>query len=154
MLISRTTTPRDHRDADRLSQWAIKRPNPLAEESTESYGKAIIQAVIELESWEVMEITTYDFKLYKAGGFNFAIARAEMKNQILLTDNRVCVSAAFNSIREQRGLDFAMLMVTDVVGNSSRFILVNTPPILNDFPFAHQQDGTLRAYGVVSLKKQ
>ena len=54
----------------------------------------------------------------------------------------------------QRGLDFAMLMVTDVVDNVSRLVLVNEPPILDDLPYPRQPDGTRLASGVVSRKKQ
>jgi manganese-dependent inorganic pyrophosphatase len=101
-----------------------------------------------------MEIVTSDLKLYKAGEFNFAIAQAEVTNQLQLTDNLERVTTALNSLRAQRGLDFAMLMVTDVVGNSSRLVLVNPPPILDDLPYPHLQDGTLQADDVVSRKKQ
>ena len=61
---------------------------------------------------------------------------------------------ALNKLREQRGLDFAMLMVTDVVRNSSRLVLVNPPPLLDDLPYPHLQDGSLQADDVVSRKKQ
>ena len=154
VLTSPTTTPRDRVAAERLGRWAFKRPSPLAGESIESYGKAIIQAGVGLESRDGMEIVTSDLKLYQAGGFNFAIAQAEVTNQMQLTDNLVRVTTALNTLREQRGLDFAMLMVTDVVGNSSRMVLVNPPPILDDLPYPHLQDGTLQADGVVSRKKQ
>ncbi len=154
ILTSPTTTPRDQLAADRLGRWAFKRPGPLAGETIESYGKAIIQAGVGLESRDGRDIVTSDLKLYKAGEFNFAIAQAEVTNQMQLTDNLERVTAALNSLREQRGLDFAMLMVTDVVGNSSRLVLVNPPPILEGLPYPHEQDGTLQADGVVSRKKQ
>jgi manganese-dependent inorganic pyrophosphatase len=154
VLTSPTTTSRDQSAADRLARWAFKRPSPLAGESIESYGKAIIQAGAGLESREAMDIVTSDLKLYQAGDFNFAIAQAEVTNQLQLTDNLERVTRALNSLREQRGLDFAMLMVTDVVGNSSRLVLVDAPPILDDLPYPHMQDGTLQADGVVSRKKQ
>jgi manganese-dependent inorganic pyrophosphatase len=154
ILTSPTTTPRDQLAADRLGRWSFKRPSPLTGETIESYGKAIIQAGVGLESRDAMDIVTSDLKLYKSGGFNFAIAQAEVTNQLQLTDNLERVTTALNSLREQRGLDFAMLMVTDVVGNSSRLILVNPPPILEDLPYPHLQDGTLQADGVVSRKKQ
>jgi manganese-dependent inorganic pyrophosphatase len=57
-------------------------------------------------------------------------------------------------LQESKGLDFAMLMVTDVVGGSSRLVLPNGPPILNNLPYPPEADGTLRADGVVSRKKQ
>jgi len=154
ILTSPTTTPRDQIAAERLGRWAFKQPSPLAGESTESYGKAIIQAGVGLESRNAMEIVTSDLKLYKAGEFNFAIAQAEVTDQLQLTDNLERVTVALDSLRVQRGLDFAMLMVTDVVGNSSRLVLVNPPPILDDLPYPHLQDGTLQADDVVSRKKQ
>jgi manganese-dependent inorganic pyrophosphatase len=140
--------------AERLGRWAFKRESNLAGESIESYGKAIVQAGAGLESRDPMEVVTSDLKLYQAGGFNFAIAQAEVTNLMQLTDNLDRVRTALNSLRQQRGLDFAMLMVTDVVGNSSRLVLVNPPALLDDLPYPHLQDGTLQANDVVSRKKQ
>ncbi len=154
ILTSPTTTPRDHAAAERLARWALKRPSPLEGESIESYGQAIIQAGAGLEAREGKEIVTSDLKLYSAGGFNFAIAQAEVTNQMQLTDNLERVRTALGVLREQKGLDFAMLMVTDVVGNSSRLVLVNPPPILEGLPYPRLQDGTLQAEDVVSRKKQ
>ncbi len=154
VLTSPTTTSRDQAAADRLARWAFKRPSPLAGETIESYGKAIIQAGAGLEARDGMEIVTSDLKLYQAGGFHFAIAQAEVTNQLQLTDNLGRVTTALTTLREQKGLDFAMLMVTDVVGNCSRLVMVNTPPILEGLPYPRLQDGTLEADGVVSRKKQ
>jgi manganese-dependent inorganic pyrophosphatase len=154
VLTSPTTTPRDKLAAERLGRWAFKQSGPLAGETIESYGGAIIHAGAGLESREAMEIVTSDLKLYKAGGYNFAIAQAEVTNQMQLTDNLDRVSVALNALREQKGLDFAMLMVTDVVGNSSRLVLVNPPPLLEGLPYPRLQDGTLQAEDVVSRKKQ
>jgi inorganic pyrophosphatase/exopolyphosphatase len=47
-----------------------------------------------------------------------------------------------------------MLMVADMVGNASRLILVDAPPILNDLPYLRKSEGTFLAEGVVSRKKQ
>lgn len=154
VLTSPTTTPRDHLAADRLGRWAFKRPGPLVGETIESYGKAILQAGVGLESRDGMEIVTSDLKLYQAGRYNFAIAQAEVTNLLQLSDNLERVKVALNNLREQRGLDFAMLMVTDVVGNSSRVVMENAPHLLDDLPYPHLLDGTLQADGVVSRKKQ
>jgi manganese-dependent inorganic pyrophosphatase len=154
ILTSPTTTPRDKIAADRLGRWAFKRPSPLAGETIQSYGKSVIQAGVGLESRDAMDIVTTDLKLYQAGRYNFAIAQAEVTNQLQLSDNLERVTVALGSLCAQRGLDFAMLMVTDVVGNSSRLVMVNPPPILDDLPYPHLADGTLQADGVVSRKKQ
>src|SRR4030043_1914541 len=154
ILTSPTTTPRDRTAAQRLGRWAFKPPSPLAGETIDLYGKAIIQAGAGLESRDAIDIVTSDIKLYQAGGVNFAIAQAEVTNQVQLADNFERVKTALNKLREQRGLDFAMLMVTDVVRNSSRLVLVKPPPVLDDLPYPHLQDGTLQADDVVSRKKQ
>ena len=154
ILTSPTTTPRDQLAAERLGRWSFKRSSPLMDESIASFGKAIIQAGAGLESRDAVDIVTSDLKLYQAGGYNFAIAQAEVTNQMQLTDNLERVKSALNKLREQRGIDFAMLMVTDVVGNSSRLVLENPPPLLDDLPYPHLQDGTLQADDVVSRKKQ
>jgi manganese-dependent inorganic pyrophosphatase len=57
-------------------------------------------------------------------------------------------------LRESKGLNFAMLMVTDVVRGSSRLLLSNPPPILDNLPYTPQADGTYLAEDVVSRKKQ
>jgi manganese-dependent inorganic pyrophosphatase len=154
ILTSPTTTLRDKSAAERLGRWAFKRPSPLAGETVESYGRAIIQAGAGLESRDSMDIVSSDLKLYQSGGYNFAIAQAEVTDPMQLTDNLDRVLIALNKLREQRGLDFAMLMVTDVVGNSSRLVLVNPPPLLADLPYPRLQDGSLQADDVVSRKKQ
>jgi manganese-dependent inorganic pyrophosphatase len=65
------------------------------------------------------------------------------------------LTKALNDLRDKRGLDFAMLLITDVVRGSSQLILSsNQPPILNDLPYPPIPDGTRDAPGVVSRKKQ
>jgi len=154
ILTSPTTTLRDETAAERLGRWAFSRQGPLKGETIDAYGKAILQAGAGLESRDASDIVTSDMKIYEAGGFNFAIAQAEVTNLEQLTDNLERVREALAKLREQRRLDFAMLMVTDVVGNSSRLVLVNPPPILDDLPYPRNQDGSLQANDVVSRKKQ
>ena len=93
-------------------------------------------------------------KVYKSGGLEFVIAQAEVTDLMQLDEHLESLHAALNDLREKRGLDFAMLMITDVVDNTSRLILANAPPVLADLPYPKQTDGTLKAEGVVSRKKQ
>ena len=91
--------------------------------------------------------------MYEAGGYQFAIAQAEVTDLLQLDEHLRSPGQSAGRLREQRGLDFAMLMVTDVVGGSSRLLLVNEPPVLSDLPYPRQPDGTRLAEGVVSRKK-
>lgn len=154
ILTSPTTTERDHRAAERLGRWAFVRNGPLAGEDVKSFGQQVLQAGSGLSSRDMDEIVNTDLKLYEAGGFYFAVAQVEVTDLLQLKEHLEPLKEALNQLREKRGLDFAMLMVTDVVGGSSRLIRVNAPPILDDLPYPRLPDGSLRAEGVVSRKKQ
>jgi manganese-dependent inorganic pyrophosphatase len=100
------------------------------------------------------EVVSTDMKLYEAGGLNFAIAQAEVTSLLQLDEYLDGLRSALEELRRSNGLDFAMLMVTDVVSGSSRLILSNELPALNGLPYPLQPDKTRLAEGVVSRKKQ
>jgi manganese-dependent inorganic pyrophosphatase len=154
ILTSPTTTDRDHRAAERLGRWAFVRSGLLAGETVDSWGHQVLQAGSGLAMRDPAEVVSSDLKLYEAAGYKFAIAQAEVTDLLQLAEHREALLGALNALRERRGQDFAMLMVTDVVDNNSRLLLVNPPPILNDLPYPRLPDGTRRADSVVSRKKQ
>jgi manganese-dependent inorganic pyrophosphatase len=154
ILTSPTTTDRDRRAAERLSRWAFVKNHPLEGENLQSYGQQVLRAGAGLSTRDPQEIVGTDLKIYEAGGYQFAIAQAEVTDLHQLDEHLDSLSIALDDLRRQRGLDFAMLMVTDVVDNVSRLVLVNAPPIMDDLPYPRQQDGTRLATGVVSRKKQ
>jgi manganese-dependent inorganic pyrophosphatase len=154
IFTSPTTTERDHQAAERLSRWAFVRNGPLIGETIESFGKQVIDSGVGLSTRDADEIVNTDLKLYEAGDYKFAISQAEVTDMYQLSEHLDALQKALNNLRERRGVDFAMLMVTDVVGNSSRIVLMNAPPLIDDLPYPRLQDGTLKAEGVVSRKKQ
>ena len=92
--------------------------------------------------------------MYETGDYKFAIAQVEVTDLVQLSDMHEDLVNALKTLREKNGLNFTMLMVTDVVENGSRLILVNAPPVLDDLPYPREPDGTRMARGVVSRKKQ
>jgi manganese-dependent inorganic pyrophosphatase len=154
ILTSPTTTERDHRAAERLARWAFVRNGPLHGESIKTFGEQVLRAGSGLATRNPQEIVNTDLKMYDGGGFRFAIAQVEVTDLMQLQEHLSALHDALNALRERNGLDFAMLMVTDVVGGNSRLIVVNEPPILSDLPYPCQPDGTRVADGVVSRKKQ
>ena len=155
ILTSPTTTPRDKTAAERLSRWAFVGGSPLKGETIESFGKDLLSAGAGLSNREPEEIVSNDIKAYEAGGFKFAISQAEVTDLLQLSDHLKPLTKALDELKDKRGLDFAMLLVTDVVRGSSRLILSSeAPPILDDLPYPPLQDGTREARGVVSRKKQ
>lgn len=154
LLTSPTTTKRDELAAERLSRWAFIKGAPLEGESLKTFGEQVIQAGSGISSRDPGEVVNTDIKVYASGGEDFAIAQVEVTDLILLNEQLPSLQKALCDLRDKRGLDFAMLMVTDVVGGSSRLLLTDDLPILGDLPYPKQADGTLLAEDVVSRKKQ
>ena len=155
ILTSPTTTARDKTAAERLARWAFVGGSPLKGETIESYGKAVLSAGAGLSNRKPEEVVSTDIKAYEAGGFKLAIAQAEVTDLLQLSEHLEPLTKALNELRDKRGLDFAMLLVTDVVRGSSRLLVSSDhPPILNDLPYPPLSDGTRDAPGVVSRKKQ
>ena len=154
ILTSPTTTSRDHKAAERLARWAFIRNGPLAGLTIQTFGEQVLRAGSGLDRSPADEIVSTDLKVYESAGFRFAIAQAEVSNFLQLGEHLAELSQALTALRERRGLDFAMLMVTDVVRGSSRLVLANEPAVLGGLPYPLQADGTRLADGVVSRKKQ
>jgi manganese-dependent inorganic pyrophosphatase len=154
ILASPTTTDRDKQAADRLGRWAFTKSGPLAGETIQSYGKQVLDAGAGLTSRDPDEVVSTDLKVYEADSYRFAIAQAEVTDLVQLSEHLDTLRNALKALRDKRALDFAMLMVTDVVRGSSRLLVTDEPPELGDLPYPHLPDGTRRAEGVVSRKKQ
>lgn len=154
ILTSPTTTERDRQAAERLARWAFVGGSPLYGESIKSFGEKVVHAGSGLGVRKPKEIVTTDMKIYKAGGFQFAVAQAEVNDLYEVSEHQKELLTALDELKESRGLDFAMLMVTDVVRGSSRLLMANKPPALDGLPYQPLQDGSFMAEGVVSRKKQ
>jgi len=154
ILTSPTTTDRDHTAAERLSRWAFVGGSALAGETIRSYGEKVLSASAGLGTREPRDVVSSDMKIYRSGDYQFAVAQAEVSDLYEVSERLVPLNRALEDLREQKGLDFAMLMVTDVVCGSSRLLVANQPPVLEDLPYPPQTDGTRLAEGVVSRKKQ
>jgi len=155
ILTSPTTTDRDRVAAERLARWAFVGGSPLQGETIDSYGKAVLSAGAGLSNRKPEEVVSTDIKPFEGGGFKFAVAQAEVTDIMQLSEHLAPLTKALDDLRDKRGLDFAMLLVTDVVRGTSRLIITSSaPPILNDLPYPPMPDGTRDAPGVVSRKKQ
>jgi manganese-dependent inorganic pyrophosphatase len=154
ILTSPTTTPRDQQAAERLARWAFVWGSPLEKETIQTFGKQILAAGAGLSSREPIDVVTTDMKQYETETFRFAIAQAEVSDLYELNDFLEPLRDALQELRERRSLDFAMLMVTDVVQGDSRLLMVDAPMVLEELPYRPQPDGTRLAEGVVSRKKQ
>ncbi len=154
ILTSPTATERDHDAAKRLGRWAFVMGGPLEREDIQSYGEKILSAGAGLSSRTPKEIVSGDMKLYEGGSYRFAVSQVEVTDLLQLSKHLEGLKAALEDLRSKNAVDFAMLLVTDVVRGSSRLLIVEEPSELNDLPYPRQGDGTRLAKGVVSRKKQ
>lgn len=153
-LTSPTTTARDKMAANRLARWAIVKGSPLEKETILSFGEKVLASGSGLSSRDPNSIVTTDMKLYETGGYKFAIAQAEVSDLHELGEFIEPLKVALAKLKEQSNLDFAMLMITDVVNSASRLLFSDAPPALDELPYRPLHDGTMLADGVVSRKKQ
>lgn len=154
ILTSPTTTPRDHEAAERLARWAFVVGSPLAGETVQSYGEKVISAGTGLATREPADIVSADLKLYEEAGMSFGVAQVEVTSLVELDEYHDLLKEALIKLRDTKGLNFAVLMVTDVVRGSSRLLLTSDVPGLGGLPYPKLPDGTYRMPGVVSRKKQ
>ena len=155
ILTSPTTTPRDKQAAERLARWAFVGGSPLKGETIDSYSRAVVSSGAGLSNRKPEEVVSTDIKTYEAGGLRLAIAQAEVTDLVELSEYLEPLTRALDELKTRRSLDFAMLLITDIVRGSSRLIISsNAPPVLDDLPYPPLADGTRDAPGVVSRKKQ
>ncbi len=155
ILTSPTTTERDKLAAERLARWAFVGGSVLVDETVQSFGGKLLAASAGLGTREPADVVSGDMKIYNAGGYHFAIAQAEVSDLYEVSERLDVLTQALKSLRDSKGLDFAILMVTDIVRGSSRLLLTDSSPaILDELPYPPMPDGTRLAEGVVSRKKQ
>jgi manganese-dependent inorganic pyrophosphatase len=154
LLTSPTTTDRDKQAAGTLGRWAFVGGSPVDGETVESFGKALLEAGVGLETRNADEVVAGDLKLYDSAGLHFGISQVEVTDLSGVDEYVPQLGEALDDLREQRSLDFAMLMITDIVEGSSRVLTRAAPSILGELPYKPLADGSLEARGVVSRKKQ
>ncbi len=154
VMSSPTTTQRDHKAAERLAKWAFTWGSPLENETIQSFGEKVLSAGSGLSRRDPVDVVTTDMKKYEIGTLRFAIAQAEVSDLYELDEYLEPLKKALRELKERRSLDFAMLMVTDVVQGDSRLLMVDAPVVLDELPYRPRRDGTRLAKGVVSRKKQ
>jgi manganese-dependent inorganic pyrophosphatase len=154
LFTSPTTTKRDHRAAERLGRWAFSWDSPLKDETVQSFGKDVLKAGADISTREPEDIVTADMKTYQSADMEFSISQAEVTDLMQVDKLLPSLREALKKFCQARGLDFSILMITDVVRSSSRLITIDPPPTFDDLPYPSQPDGTRFAEGVVSRKKQ
>lgn len=153
ILTSPTTTKRDLMIAEKLMEL-IKKSEHLPFESYQSFGEALFSVSASLSVLSSDKIISTDLKLYDINDKSFGLAQIEVGNLNELGPRVAEINQALEGLCESKGLEFAVLMVTDVVRSNSRLVVAGNNALLRDLPYTPLPDSTLDATGIVSRKKQ
>jgi manganese-dependent inorganic pyrophosphatase len=145
ILRSPTTTNEDIRAANALAA--------LSELDIEQWGRDIFQHAASLTSADPDLAVSGDFKIYTEHGYRVGIAQVEVITLNDLDSVRIAYLEALQRTALKFALDWALLMVTDIIGEES--ILLSTAFTLADNMIYHRLDEhTFHLPGVLSRKKQ
>lgn len=145
MLKSPTTTSVDRITADRLAK--------AADTTLEEFSRALFSEGDSLSRLDVMKVITADFKKYNELGVDFGIGQVE----VTTLDDVPSVSEkyldALEHVRQTDKLNWAMLLVTDVMKDNS--VLFTTDYSKNyRFIYEEKDKNVFSLPGVLSRKKQ
>jgi manganese-dependent inorganic pyrophosphatase len=149
---SPTTTPRDRGSAMWLAWHAFGVDE--AEGKMHEYGAALLRAGADISNRSAQDMVTADFKVFEAGPVKFGVAQVEVTNFNTVLDRMSEIRTALRALHEQRGLNFAALMITDIVMNNSLLVCAGEPRYYERLPFSRKGDALYDMPGVVSRKKQ
>ncbi len=147
ILKSPTTTEVDRE----LALWL----GGLAGKDPHKFGQQIFSAGSDLAAYpSVRQLLLADFKEYQAGERNFGVGQVEVVSFHEFYEMQEDIAAGLAAIKEERGLDVAGLLVTDIVEGTSLLIAQGGKelPYLMGYPKLGTDLYELK--GVLSRKKQ
>ena len=146
LLKSPTTTDTDRELAGRLSA--------IAEVDPGEFGMEIFRSRSAGESFSAERVVTSDVKEYRVGDVVASIAQFETVSLAEVMDHADELRAAMESLRERRGHDLVILMVTDIVREGSEILAVGRVRLAERALGVSLASGSTWLDGVLSRKKQ
>jgi len=146
-LQSPTTT-----DADReIMKWLEERAGIKAEE----LSKILFSAGSIILSHPAEAVVESDCKVYTEGPFRFSVAQVEELGFNNFKEHRKDLALALEESREQKGVNFAALLVTDINSQNSILLFAGDHEIKERISYPTLFEGTaFDLQGIVSRKKQ
>ena len=146
ILKSPTTTSEDIEAAGMLSE--------ICGTTVEDYGREMLENSAVLDKTPPAELISADFKEYHEKGLSFGVGQAEVINLDGTSRLKDDFVAELLNVCRKRGLEWAMLLVTDVIRENS--VLITTPLAAaeNLFVYRKLEDNLYDLPGILSRKKQ
>jgi len=146
VLKSPTTTYEDIEAAKELSN--------ISGLNYESFGTEIFSATESLKTSKPEDAITADMKIYNEYGLKIGIGQIEVVNLAVFDDVKEVYKETLNSIKKSMGLDWAMLMVTDIIKEDSLLLTTGYEVAERLFSFKKLGENIYLLPGILSRKKQ
>ena len=146
ILRSPTTTEEDKKAAEALADSCGL--------DIEGYGRELLEKSAVLGKIPPEEIITADFKQYNESGVNFGVGQAEVTSLERLGEQKTGLLNGLEDIRKNRNLDWAMLLITDVIKENSVLLSTSFPDAEDLLVYKKTEDGLFDLPGILSRKKQ
>jgi manganese-dependent inorganic pyrophosphatase len=146
LLKSPTTTDTDRMIAGRLSSIAGVDP--------QEFGMEIFRSRSTGEVFSAERVVTSDVKEYRIGDVVASVAQFETVSLAEVMDHADELLVAMESLRERRGHDLVILMVTDIVREGSEIMAVGKVRLAERALGISLAGGSAWLDGVLSRKKQ
>lgn len=144
---SPTCTPRDRRMAEKLGA--------IAGIDLMEFGTEMFTAGSSLEGRSAEEIIYQDFKEFHFGEMVFAISQVETMDAIGAAQRQNQLLEEMETIREQKGLNMVLLMLTDIIKESTALLVAGKEVDIVEKVFrVRVEHGVAKLPGVISRKKQ
>ena len=146
ILRSPTTTASDISTAEMLARLAKVT-------SIEEFGEKLFSITDNLAIQDPKEMILSDFKKYESGGTKIGIGQCEVTTLKDVDGYADRYLEELGAIAEAQGLDWTLLMITDVLREKS-VLLSSDCRAAKDLPYSRMGKGMYNMPGVMSRKKQ
>lgn len=119
----------------------------------QKYGEELFKITDNLAKQDPVKTILSDFKKYEDSGIKMGIGQCEVTTLSDVNEYADTYLEALELVRNQNGLDWTMLMVTDVLRDTS-VLLVSDSKLNRDLPYKNMDKQIYSMPGVMSRKKQ
>ncbi len=145
-LKSPTTTEEDEAAAKALAS--------LAGLDIPAFAEDLLSQAQDITKADPREAVAADFKSYREFGCRFGIGQAEVATLENFSEAKAGLLAALEGVRAEQALDWAMMLVTDVVEEFSLLLTTDSPGRESSLIYRRIEPNLYALPGVLSRKKQ
>jgi len=146
ILRSPTTTASDISTSEMLARLAKVT-------SIEEFGEKLFSITDNLAAQDPKEMILSDFKKYESGGIKIGVGQCEVTTLKDVDSYADRYLDALSEIAEAQGLDWTLLMITDVLREKS-VLLTSDHRVARNLQYSRLSEGMYSMPGVMSRKKQ